>query len=276
VTRRQLESGDPAAAMNSAVRYAQERVGQVRPMANLVEMLYAAGDRSDARSAFDRLRLLACKADLDAPPFARLAPIAREFGFPVDWRLRQQIDQKGAERPSLESIGPREYRPWRAHDWTLTDAQGHQQSLSSYRGKPVVLVFTLGGSCLHCQKQLDAFVKAKSRLAEAGWVLLAISCDDRAALQKMLASYKPGPFPFPLLADPDLAVFKSYHAYDDFERIALHGTLLIDPEGFVRWIDVGSEPFMDVPFLIAEFTRLLSRPVQTAADAALETTAKPD
>ncbi|HEV8003524.1 MAG TPA: peroxiredoxin family protein [Planctomycetaceae bacterium] len=276
VTRKQLEAGDPAAALQSARQYARERTNQVRPQANLVEMLHAAGQTEEARSAFQKLRVMAGTADLDAPPFARLAPIAREFGFPTDWRLPQEINQQLAGRPSLESIGPRGCRPWRVHDWTLSDAQGHQQSLSSYRGKPVVLVFSLGGSCLHCQQQLDALVKEKSRFAEAGWVLLAISCDDRAALQKTLASYKPGPFPFPLLADPDLAVFRLYHAYDDFERIALHGTFLIDPEGFVRWIDVGSEPFMDVPFLIAEFTRLLSRPVQTAADAALETTAKPD
>ncbi len=62
----------------------------------------------------------------------------------------------------------------------------------------------------------------------------------------------------------------------DFERIAPHGTFLIDAEGFVRWIDVGAEPFMDVPYLMAEFKRLLSRPVQPASDAALATTAEPD
>ena len=36
-----------------------------------------------------------------------------------------------------------------------------------------------------------------------------------------------------MLADPELTVFRSYRAYDDFERIALHGTFLIDPAGLV-------------------------------------------
>ncbi len=88
--------------------------------------------------------------------------------------------------------------------------------------------------------------------------MLAISSDNREGLQKSLASYKPA-FPFLMLADPHLKVFQSYHAYDDFERIALHATFLNESDGFVRWNDVGSQPFKDVPFLHAEIKRLLSR-----------------
>jgi peroxiredoxin len=259
VTRRQLEAGDPAAALQSARNYAQERVNQVRPQANLVEMLYAAGHVDEARKQFERLRALAGTADLDAPPFARLAPIAREFGFPTDWRLPEAINKALAGRRPLESIGPRVWQPWAAPDWALPDAEGRLQSLSNYRGRPVVLLFFLGAGCLHCQAQLEAFAKEKAKLAEAGWAVIAVSSDNRDGVKKSLVSYKPGPFPFAMLADPELKVFQSYRVYDDFERIALHGTFLIDPEGFVRWTDVGSEPFMDVSFVMAEFKRLLAR-----------------
>jgi peroxiredoxin len=265
VTRKQLEAGDPAAALQSARQYAQERPNQVRPQANLVEMLYAAGEIEEARARFERLRAMAGTADLDAPPFARLAPIAREFGFPTDWRLPEEIDKALAGRRPLESIGPRDWQPWVAPDWTLTDAEGRQHSLASYRGKPVVLLFSLGAGCLHCQAQLEAFAKERSRLTDAGWTVVAISSDNRDGLEKSLASYKPGPFPFTMLADPELKAFQSYRAYDDFERIALHGTFLIDPQGFVRWADVGSEPFMDVSFAIAEFKRLLALPLEPSA-----------
>jgi peroxiredoxin len=261
VTRKQLEAGDPGAALKSAREYARERINQVRPQANLVEMLYAAGQIEEARAEFQKLRALAGTADLDAPPFARLAPIAREFGFPTDWRLPQEIEKSLAGRRPLESMGPRVWQPWTAPDWTLRDAEGRQHSLSSYRGKPVVLLFFLGAGCLHCEAQLEAFARQKSVLADAGWTVLAVSSDNRDGIKKSLASYKPSPFPFAMLADPELKVFQSYHAYDDFERIALHGTFLIDPDGLVRWTDVGSEPFMDVPFVIAEFKRLLSRPL---------------
>jgi peroxiredoxin/tetratricopeptide (TPR) repeat protein len=264
VTRKQLEAGDPAAAVRSAGEFALERVNQVRPLANLVEALFAAGQTSAARTQFQRLREMAGTADLDAPPFARLAPIAREFGWPTDWRLPDQINKTLAGRRPLESMGPRAWRPWTAPNWTLTDVQGRPQSLSDYRGKPLVLLFSLGAGCLHCQAQLEAFVKAKAQLTDAGWAVVVISTDSRDRVKKSLADYKPSPFPFLLLADPDLKVFQSYRVYDDFEQIALHGTYLIDPQGLVRWTDVSFEPFMDVPFLIAEFKRLLSRPIAPA------------
>ena len=64
-----------------------------------------------------------------------------------------------------------------------------------------------------------------------------------------------------MVADPELAAFQSFRAYDDFEGIALHGTFLIDPEGFVRWQDVGFEPFMDTGFVLNESKRLLAHPI---------------
>jgi hypothetical protein len=64
-----------------------------------------------------------------------------------------------------------------------------------------------------------------------------------------------------MVADPKNEAFQSYRAFDHFERIALHGTFVIDANGFVRWHDEGAEPFMDVNFVLAEATRLLQRPV---------------
>ena len=64
-----------------------------------------------------------------------------------------------------------------------------------------------------------------------------------------------------MLADPELKVFQSYGAYDDFEQIALHGTFLIDGAGLCRWNDVSFEPFTDADFVLAESKRLLARPV---------------
>lgn len=269
VTRKQLEVGDTAAAVRSARQYSSERPEQVRPLANLVEALYADGRIQDARARFQTLRELAGTADLDSPPLARLSPIAREFGWPTDWRLPDKIQKALADRPSLAAMGPRTWQPWMAPDWKLRDAKGREHSLADFRGKPVILVFFLGAGCAHCQAQLAAFVKEQPRLAEAGWQLVAVSSDDAAGVQKLLASYKPDPFPFLMLADPKLNVFQSYRAYDDFEHIALHGTYLIDGQGQVHWCDVSFEPFMDVRFVIAEFKRLLSQP---AVHASTETT----
>jgi peroxiredoxin len=121
------------------------------------------------------------------------------------------------------------------------------------------MLFFLGAECSHCQAQLTAFAKESRTLAAAGWSVIAISTDGPEGVKKLLASYKPDPFPFLMLADPEFKVFQSYGAYDDFEQIALHGTFLIDADGFARWNDVGAEPFMDVPFAIGEFKRLLGQ-----------------
>jgi alkyl hydroperoxide reductase subunit AhpC len=60
------------------------------------------------------------------------------------------------------------------------------------------------------------------------------------------------------LGDPGLDVFKDYLAQDDFERMPLHGTFLIDGEGKIRWQDIGPEPFMETKFLLKEALRLLN------------------
>jgi peroxiredoxin/tetratricopeptide (TPR) repeat protein len=258
VCRKLLEAGDPAEAVWVASNIAMERQGEVRPQANLVEMSYKAGKKDEARAEFEKLRELAGAGDLDSPPLARLEPIAREFGFPADWRLRQKIERSLAGLRPLESLGPLLWAPPAAPIWKLKDATGREHSLAEFRGKPVVMLFFLGAGCSHCQAQLAAFAKESARLAAAGWTVVAISSDGPEGVKKLLTSYKPDPFPFLMLADPGLTVFQAYRTYDDFEQIALHGTFLIDADGFVRWNDVGAEPFMDVPFAMAEFNRLIS------------------
>jgi peroxiredoxin len=258
--RRLLDAGDPGEAVWSASNAAVERRGELRPQANLVETLYRAGKKDQARGEFEKLRELAGAADLDSPPLARLQSIAHEFGFPADWRIPRRTQQSLAGRRPLASLGPLLWEPPTAPAWKLKDATGGEHSLAEFRGKPVILLLFLGEGCLHCRTQLEAFVKQRAQWADAGWIVVAVSGDNADGVKKSLASYKPGPFPFLMLADPELKVFQSYRAYDDFERIALHGTFLIDAEGFVRWSDVSFEPFMDVPFLITEFKRLLSRP----------------
>ncbi len=111
VTQKQLAAGDFDLAEWSARQYATERPLQVRPQANLVEVLYKAGKLEDARDEFEKLRELAGTADLDSPPLARLEPIAREFGLPTDWRQPEKIKELLGGRRPLPSLGPLEWRP---------------------------------------------------------------------------------------------------------------------------------------------------------------------
>jgi peroxiredoxin/tetratricopeptide (TPR) repeat protein len=261
MSRKQLEAGDPDVAEWCARQYALNRPNQVRPQANLVEILYGIGKVDEARAEFETLRFMGGVADLDAPPFVRLAPIAREFGLPTDWRRPEKINKMLAGRRPLPSLGPLLWRPWTAPDWKLKDAQGKEHSLAEFHGKPVLMIFFLGQGCLHCKQQLEAFVKKAKQIEETGMSVVAVSTDDEKGVKKSLNDYGSNKFPFLMLADPKLDVFQSYRAYDNFEQIALHGTFVIDVNRFVRWHDEGSEPFMDVNFVLAESKRLLPRPV---------------
>ena len=58
-------------------------------------------------------------------------------------------------------------------------------------------------------------------------------------------------------SDAKLEAFKAWRAYDDFEKMPLHGTFLVDATGLVRWQDIGFEPFMEPEFLLSEAKRLL-------------------
>ena len=132
-------------------------------------------------------------------------------------------------------------------------------SLTDYRGKPVVVIFYLGAGCLHCVEQLQKFAPRANDFQQAGVSIVGVSTEDLASLTTSVTNFsKDSPFPIPLAADPERRIFKAYRAFDDFENIPLHGTLLIDGAGLVRWQDISFEPFQDVDFVLNEAKRLLS------------------
>jgi peroxiredoxin len=156
----------------------------------------------------------------------------------------------------LQSLGPVRWQPWSAVDWSLPDANGRTVRLADYRGRPVVVIFYLGMGCVHCVEQLAKFGPLAKDFAAAGIDIVAIGTDSVEALK---ASATRGKLPFTVLADPGLATFRAYGAFDEFERMPLHATVLIDGTGRVRWQAVGAEPFGEVEFLLGEAKRLLRK-----------------
>ncbi len=255
-----------AGKTDDAVKKIQEHVQsnqmEVLPLTALVQTLWAAGKKDEAKKAFEDLRKISSTIDLDVAAFARLAPIAAELGFPADWRTpAEQMADIGA-RPDLDSLGPFRWQPVSANQWTLPDVESKSRSLSDYRGRPVVVIFYLGYGCLHCAQQLQKFAPKYAEFQAAGLDVVAISTDKQENLKKAFDDFEAG-FPFPLVADPEMTVFKSYRCYDDFEKAALHGTFLIDGTGKIRWQDISYEPFMDPDFVLKEAKRLLAADQQT-------------
>jgi peroxiredoxin len=122
--------------------------------------------------------------------------------------------------------------------------------------------------CAHCIEQLNVFGPMAGAFREAGVEIVAVSTDSADGLHRTFEKAKDGAgFPFPILADDSLATFKAYRAFDDFEKIPLHGTYLIDGAGLIRWQDIGYEPFRDAKWLLGETKRLLSIPAANQTTA---------
>ena len=251
--------GDRKAALEQAALAVERNPNQVLPLAVQVDLLWRAGEKERSIEAFNALRALSGALELNAPAFKRLEAVASELGLTGDWRTRRNESSKFGPGVDLAELGPLKWSPYDAPDWILPDASGASVDLRSFRGKPVVVIFYLGSGCAHCIEQLNAFAPMAEDYARAGIALIAIGTDTVGGLKKTaeLAS-EAGGFPFPLLADPRLDVFKDYRAQDDFERMPLHGTFLIDGEGKIRWQDIGAEPFMETKFLLKETLRLLN------------------
>jgi peroxiredoxin len=201
-------------------------------------------------------------------------------------------------RPSLDSIGPLRYTAPSAPDWSLPDADGGLISLKQFEGQPVIVLFYLGHGCVHCVEQLTTFAPKTKDFTEAGISLIAISADESPGLKKFLADFEAGKesqsplikdlqllnnhslenggFPFPLVSDANLQIFKAYRAFDDFENQPLHGTFLIDGDGLVRWQDISYQPFSNPDFLLNEAKRLLALPAHTETGLAITQDTQPE
>ncbi|MEZ6063473.1 MAG: redoxin domain-containing protein [Planctomycetaceae bacterium] len=264
-----LAAGKNDAAVEKIADHAGKRPGEVLPLVAQIETLWQVGRKDDARKAFDELRTISSTIDSEVPVFAKLAPIAHEIGFAHDWRTARVLPDDLGAKPELDSLGPFRWQPVRAPDWSLPNVENKPVALSDYHGKPVVVIFYLGYGCLHCAEQLQKFHPETDKFREAGFELVAVSTDRQEDLSKAYENYDGG-FKFPLVADPDLTVFKKYRCFDDFEQKTLHGTFVIDAAGLIRWQDISYEPFMDPEFVLKEAKRQIATPRDTpAADSSL-------
>ena len=126
-----------------------------------------------------------------------------------------------------------------APDFTLPDADGKEVSLSSLRGRRVIVYFYPAAMTPGCTKEACDF---RDNLADLGVAVLGISPDQPAKLAKFRD--KEG-LTFPLLSDPDRAVLEAYGAYG--EKVlygkptvgVIRSTFVIDPDGLIEKAQYG-------------------------------------
>jgi peroxiredoxin Q/BCP len=121
-----------------------------------------------------------------------------------------------------------------APDFTLSDAEGNQVSLSDFRGKNVIVYFYPAASTPGCTTQACDFRDNMASLQSAGYVVLGVSKDKLPALKKFAAEEN---LSFPLLSDEDLAVHHAYGAFGEKNMYGktvqgvLRSTFVVDSEG---------------------------------------------
>ena len=113
-----------------------------------------------------------------------------------------------------------------------TDGGARRYSLSEYVGNPVVLVFYPADNSPVCTVQLRSYTDDIGAFASAGARVLALSpqsVDDHVGFGE-----QNGGFAFPLLADVDREVGRSYDILGPlgFYR---RSVFVVDAAGIVRW-----------------------------------------
>ena len=251
----QVAAGDAKSAITLLEKLVEEHPNQLPTLGRLVLAYRAAGDAANAEKQKQR------EAEL-AKMVGASGPLARKLGLPPPRAVTiADFSADFGTRPDLGSIGPKYWSPTKAPAFDLPVAGGGRRALAAPYGKPTLVVFYLGFGCLHCIEQLNALTPQAEAFAAAGIDIVAIGTDQAEAAAKSIESTEPdGRFPFPLLADPKLRVFKEWRCYDDFEDLPLHGTFLVDSAGNVRWQDISFEPFTELEWLLGESRRLLALP----------------
>jgi len=124
-----------------------------------------------------------------------------------------------------------------APEFTLSDADGKPVSLSSYRGRRVVVYFYPAAMTPGCTKEAIGFQDHLEALDAAGVAVLGISPDEPPKLAKFRDRDS---LTFPLLSDPDTKVLRAYGAYGEKKLYGktivgvIRSTFIVDADGKVE------------------------------------------
>jgi peroxiredoxin len=107
---------------------------------------------------------------------------------------------------------------------------GKAVQLVDYRGKYLVLYFYPKSFTPGCTQETILFRDHQAELSDFGAEILGVSRDTEAVQCKFADNYE---VRFPIIADPDGAICRSYAVDRRLWPVAKRVTFLIDPEGFV-------------------------------------------
>lgn len=123
----------------------------------------------------------------------------------------------------------------------LPDGNFKEVNLSDYKGKWVVLFFYPLDFTFVCPTEIKNFDKRYADFKKLGAEVLAASTDS-AYSHKAWTEHGLGKIQFPILADTNHKVSRSFNVLLEDKGIALRGTFLIDPSGILKSAVVNDLP----------------------------------
>ena len=127
----------------------------------------------------------------------------------------------------------------KAPGFSLTNQDREQVTLSSLRGRPVVLAFFPAAFSSVCTKELCTFRDSLARLNAAKAQVLGVSVDTFFTLKAFQADQK---LTFSLLSDFNKQAIRDYGVFNEdmigLKGIAKRAVFVIDKDGIVRHREV--------------------------------------
>lgn len=124
-----------------------------------------------------------------------------------------------------------------APDFELKNSEGETVSLSSFRGKKVVLYFYPKDNTPGCTRQACAFGADYGEYKNLGAEVIGISKDSINSHKNFAAKYT---LPFILLSDPELEAIKAYDVWQEKKLCGkvsmgvVRTTFIIDENGIIK------------------------------------------
>lgn len=236
------EGGDHRAAIDAYTKALGQEPNDAWCLAGLAKSWAALGDREKAKEIAGQFLAVWSGSDTGLRPMKEVLALNLDAKpSPKTLRAERQYDPR-----ALDHLGPSNWAPFKAPMLSVKGIDGKRVRLEDFRGKNILLVFYLSDKCLHCAEQLAAINAKFSEFGATDTVILAVSSDS----PEKNRSNDLSKFKLKLLSDENHENARRFAAYDDFEEMELHSTILIDRQGRVRWKRSGGDPFMKIDFLL--------------------------
>jgi eukaryotic-like serine/threonine-protein kinase len=121
----------------------------------------------------------------------------------------------------------------------IEESEKPRAALGDFRGRWLVLMFYPRDFSLVCPTELTGLACQINEFRERGCGILGISCDTLETHERWVATPRSlgglAGLTFALASDADGTVSRAYGVYLEYQRVALRGLFIIDPNGVVQY-----------------------------------------